>query len=61
MTESKQRKMGSEVCSIRILFPVQSDEQAIAYKKQIEEMLVEVPDAVIDFRLMTGKPPMPTG
>ncbi|KKM71583.1 hypothetical protein LCGC14_1429140 [marine sediment metagenome] len=50
----------SEVCSIRILFPVESDEQAIEYKKKIDTILSEVKDVQINFGLTTmpSKPPM---
>lgn len=53
-TESKQ------VCNIRILFPVDTDEQAIEYKKKITALLVEIPEANITFGLSTmpmGLPP----
>lgn len=42
-----------EICTIRIMFPVTSDEQAIEYKKKIGEVLAEIPDAQIQFSLMT--------
>lgn len=41
-----------EICSIRIMFPVESDEQAIEYKKKITSLLVEIPTAQIQFSLM---------
>jgi len=44
------------ICSIRILFPVESDEQAIEYKKKISNLLTEMPDAQIQFSLMEGNP-----
>jgi hypothetical protein len=40
-----------EICSIRIMFPVESDEQAIEYKKKIAALLAEIPDAQIQFSL----------
>ena len=40
-----------EVCSITILFPVDTDEQAIAVKKQIGDILSTIPDTRIEFRL----------
>jgi len=46
-----------EVCSIRIIFPVESDEKAIEYKKAIAGLLAEVADAQIQFSLGT----MPIG
>jgi hypothetical protein len=45
-----------QICSIRIMFPTISDEQAIEYKKKISTLLAEIPDANIQFSLMT----MPT-
>lgn len=40
-----------EVCSITIMFPVDTDEQAIGFKKQITELLSSIPDARMEFRL----------
>ena len=42
-----------EVCSIRIMFPVESDEQAIDYKKKISDILGGIPDAQIQFSIMS--------
>lgn len=53
-------KFNREVCSIRIMFPVESDEQAIEYKKKIAALLAEIPDAQIQFNLMSGRPSIPT-
>ncbi|MBA7609501.1 hypothetical protein ES703_16692 [subsurface metagenome] len=47
-----------EICTIRIMFPVETDEQAIEYKRKIAEVLKDKPDATIQFSLMTP-PPMP--
>ena len=47
-----------EICTIRIMFPVESDEQAIEYKKKIAALLVEIPDANIQFSITSvPKPP----
>jgi len=54
-------KNKKEICTIRIIFPVSSDEQAISYKKGIEEILVAEPDAQIHFTLMPPPIKMPTG
>ena len=48
-----------EICSIRIMFPVESDEQAIEYKKKIAALLAESPDAQIQFSIMSANPNMP--
>ena len=45
-------KPNQEVCSIRIMFPVDSDEQAIEYKKKIATILAEIPDVNLQFSLM---------
>jgi len=57
MTSEKQTVTGSEICSIRIMFPVKSDEEAIEYKKKVIAILSEIPEAQIQFSLM-GKPPV---
>ena len=44
-------KPEKEICSIRIMFPVESDEQAIAYKKKISDILSEIADAQINFSI----------
>lgn len=41
-----------EICTIRIMFPVESDEQAIEYKKKISGLLAEIPEAQIQFSLI---------
>lgn len=56
MTNENQKTTASELCTIRIMFPVESDEQAIAYKKKIAEVLSEMPEAQIQFSLMTALP-----
>lgn len=49
-TETKQ------VCQIRILFPVDSDDDAIEYKKKISEIVSSIQDARIQFSLNTMPP-----
>lgn len=49
-----------EICSIRIMFPVDTDEQAIEYKKKIAGLLAEISEAQIQFSLMTNPTPPPT-
>lgn len=48
-----------EICSIRIMFPVDSDAEAIAIKSKIKEVLSDKPEAQIQFSLMSGRPAMP--
>lgn len=40
-----------EVCTIQIAFAVDSDEQAIRYKKKISEILSDIPNARLEFAL----------
>ena len=52
----------TELCTIRIIFPVNSDEQAIEVKKKISALLDDVPDAQIQFSIMNaprGRPIAP--
>ncbi len=42
----------TEVCTIRIMFPVDSDEQAIDCKKKIRAVLKDIPDVNIQFSMM---------
>jgi len=58
MDEQEQKPPPKEICSIRIGFPVTSDEQAIEYKKKISEVLSDIPFARIEFSLMP-LPPKP--
>jgi len=46
-----------EACTIRIVFPVESDEQAIGFKKKIDTLLADIPDSIIQFSIMSR----PTG
>lgn len=53
-------KPKQEICSIRIMFPVESDEQAIDYKKKIAAILSEISEAQIQFSI-TSIPFQPDG
>lgn len=48
-----------EICTIRIMFPVESDEQAIDYKKKIDALLINVPDVQLHFALLPAPPKPP--
>lgn len=50
-----------QLCTIRILFPVDSDDQAVEYKKKISGLIAEIPDAQIQFTLMTQPRSVPSG
>ncbi len=55
MTNGKQTQTDSEICTMRIIFPVESDQQALDVKTKIQQALVDIPDVQIDFRLISGR------
>ncbi|MBA7618692.1 hypothetical protein ES703_26023 [subsurface metagenome] len=61
MAEEEQKTVPKQVCSIRIMFPVETDEQAIEYKKKIAAVLADSPQARIEFSLMSRPPLTPNG
>ncbi len=44
-----------QVCSLSVMFPITTDEEAIAIKAKIAEVLVGIPESRIEFRLTTMK------
>ena len=48
-----------ELCTIRIMFPVESDEQALEYKKKITALFSDMPNAHTHFEIMTSPPQRP--
>jgi len=50
--ETPETKQADELCTITILFPVVTDEVAIAVKGKIRDVLTDIPDARIDFRII---------
>lgn len=53
MDETQKTIPAKEICSIRIAFPVDTDEQAIEYKRKIGEVIANIPQARIEFNLMS--------
>ncbi len=51
MNETEHEIEMQEICTIQIAFPVDSDEQAIGYKKKITEILSDISNARIEFAL----------
>ncbi|KKK83653.1 hypothetical protein LCGC14_2791210 [marine sediment metagenome] len=41
-----------EICTIKIMFPVTNDEQAIGIRRDIKNMLSSIPDSRIQFSLV---------
>lgn len=58
MTENDKPQTMQEVCTIRIGFAVESDEQAIEYKKKISEILADISNAHIEFSLTSVPIPL---
>lgn len=54
-------QLKQEVCTIRIAFPVVSDDAAIKIKKAIETILTDIADAQIQFSIMNVNPKTITG
>ena len=52
-------KDSSEICTIRIVFPVESDEKAIEYKRKIKDVLSDISDVQIHFAIMSARSPNP--
>jgi len=52
MPEEEQKTPVKDICTIKIMFPVDTDEQAIEYKKKITDILADIPAAQIQFNLM---------
>lgn len=50
-----------ELCQIRVMFPVESDEQAIDYKKKIAAIVKDIPEAQLFFNIMSMPEGMPRG
>ena len=48
-----------EICTIRIMFEVETDEQAINYKRLIQDILKDKPEAQIQFMMMSSPPKAP--
>lgn len=49
--DTTESKAPPEVCTMTIAFPVVSDDAAIDVKKKIGNLLVDMPDVMIDFRI----------
>ncbi len=58
MVESNEQPVtqSEQICSMRIGFPVTTDEQAIEYKTKISAILADIPNLRIEFSLSS----MPT-
>lgn len=52
MSDPENTTQPKEICTIRIGFPVDTDEKAIEYKRKIAEVLSPIPNVRIEFTLM---------
>jgi len=50
-----------QVCSMRIVFPITTDEKAIEIKKLIDNALLNIPNAQMHFSIMPKPPVNPYG
>lgn len=53
MNIEQPKSSRTDLCTIRIAFPVESDEQAIELKKKLSAALGDVPQARLEFSIMT--------
>lgn len=58
MNEQEITPTEIELCTIRIAFPVETDEAAIGYKRKISEILADIPQVRIEFSLNNVPVPM---
>jgi len=52
------KKEPGQLCTLRIAFPVETDDEAIAVKKKIGEILADVLDAQVNFSLVNARAAM---
>lgn len=52
MPPEDEKPTPKEVCTMRIIFPVYSDEDALKAKRYFQEYLKQIPDAQIHFMLV---------
>ena len=57
--ENKESASPPQICSLRIGFPVKTDEDAIAYKKKLSAIVADIPNVRIEFSLSQMPPGMP--
>lgn len=55
-TTPPQATSNQELAMFTIVISVKSDEQAIDIKKKISDVLKDIPDVRMDFRIMTTPP-----
>lgn len=56
---NEQTETPKQICTLRILFPIETDEDAISYKQKITSILSQIPDAQINFSLTTVPKTLP--
>ena len=62
-TNGKQTEIqpNPEICTLRIMFPVESDQKAIEIKRKIQDVLGDTTDVRIEFGIIQApmRPPQP--
>ena len=53
--------MGSKVCSIRVVLKIESDDEALAAKKKIDEVLKDIKDKSVNFSIIDNPTRQPMG
>ena len=51
MENENQTTPRKQLCTIRVMFPVTTDEEAIDIKKKVSSELADIPEARIEFSL----------
>ena len=61
MDETTPAPPQKQICTIRILLVVDSDEEGLQYKKKVTEIFGSNPDAHVTFGLANNPPKKPDG
>lgn len=59
MDDEQEKTPTLQVCTMHVGFPIESDEQAIEYKRKIAAVLVDLPKARIDLSIIAAPLPPP--
>ena len=55
--ENDQTQKPKQICTITVMFPVESDNEAMEVKKKIDDAVSDTKDSRVDFRIMNLGPP----
>ena len=54
--EIEETPKPKQICTITVMFPVESDNEAMEVKKKIDDAVSETKDSRVDFRIMNLGP-----